>query len=611
MTHRLETQKWWDANVPTGITPAEFKVQRAAALLAETAAIETRQGSWHEFNLWNSTLFYNRELPAFRWGNLAADQELFPANLRTENLVESIGEAMLSKACSQPLIPSPVPHGASYTAKRAVEQLQKFIAGTWIQTAAENAAVQGFLDAYVSSIGAVEVIYEDDTLSVEPIFFDNLIIDNRECTNRAQPRTIRKRLALPRVAVEARYGEDAFDMGEQDRNYIDSREVGPDWVILVEAWRKPDKNGKGGRHTIVSCNTILADEEWKESWIPVVFLHWSDPGSGFFGKSGVEQVIPYQVTHNELNDTIREAQKICIVPRLLAHANSNIDVNQWDTEAGRILGYTGEQPKPFQWETNLQELYMERDRNRSACYSYFGISEMSANADLPNQVRLDSSAGIREFRNMEDGRHLRLWKRFEDFRLEIAHRFIDVLGRAGPKAATFKTSYMGGPKCDVEMITWEEIQDVKKEQYAWTLEAVPLSMQSPAARRETLAAWIAQGKIKPDDDVSMIGNPDLERIDDQETAGKDDIKRFMALMENGRYESPPEYTDFTWGIPEVIANIKRLKNFKSGVHPEAIALHEQWILEAMNTQKSAIAALQTQMPIPGYDPSQGVQGQIQ
>lgn len=607
----MHTYKWWDADVPTGITVSEYTQARAAALLSETAAIETRQGPWHEFNLWNSTLFYNRELPAFRWGNLAADQELFPANLRTENLVESIGESMLSKACSQPLIPSPVPHGASYTAKLAVEKLQKFIAGCWRQTAAENAAVQGFLDAYVSSIGAAEIIFDNDTLSVEPIFFDNLIIDNRECTNRAQPRTIRKRMAMPRVAVEARYGDDALDMGDQDRNWVDYREVGPDWVIVVEAWRLPDKNKRGGRHTVVCCNKILADEEWKESWFPIVFLHWSDPGSGFFGKSGVEQCIPYQVNQNELNDTIKKAQEICIVPRMLAHANSNIDVNQWDTEAGRILGYTGNEPKPFYWDTNLGELYQERERNRAACYSYFGISEMSANADLPSQVRLDSSAGVREFKNMEDSRHLRLWTRFENFRLEIARRFIDVLSKAGNSASKFSATYDGGNKSAIEMISWEDVKEIKKEQYSWTLEAVPLASQSPAARRETLAAWVAEGKVKPNDDISMIGNPDLERIDDQEMAGVNDIKRFMRLMEKGDYESPPEYTNFTWGIPEVIANIKRLKNYDEGVHPEAIALHEQWILEAMNTQKSAIAAMQAQMPIPGFDPNQGIQGSIQ
>lgn len=607
----VNTAKWWNANVPTGVIPEEYSRDRAAGLLTETAAIEMRQGSWHEFNLWNSTLFYNRELPAFRWGNLAADQELFPANLRTENLVESIGESMLSKACSQPLIPSPVPHGESYTAKKAVEKLQKFIAATWRQTESENAAVQAFLDAYVSSIGAVEVIFENDTLSVEPIFFDNIIIDNRECINRSPPRTVRKRMVLPRVAVEARYPDFADKMGEQNYNVVDYREVATDWVILVEAYRRPDVKGNGGRHTVVCCNAILADEPWKEDWIPIVFLHWADTGSGFFGKSGVEQCIPYQVTQNELNDSIKMAQDICVRPRILAHANSNIDINQWDNEYGRILGYTGNEPKPFIWPTNLTDLYQERERNRAAAYSYFGLSEMSANADLPSQVRLDSSAGVREFRNMEDARHLRLWTRFEQFRLTIAHRFLDVLGRAGSKASKFKASYLGGPKSSAEMISYDDIKEVQKEQYTWTLEAVPLSSQSPAARRETLAAWQAQGKIKPNDDIAMVGNPDLERIDEQEMAGVDDIKRYMALMETGDYESPAQYTNFVWGIPEVIANVKRLKNFKEGVHPEAIGLHERWILEAINTQKSAVMALQQQMPTPGFDPNQGVQGQIQ
>jgi hypothetical protein len=606
----MHSAKWWNAEAPSGVLKEEYERDRAAALLQETSSIETRQGSWHEFNLWNSTLFYNRELPAFRWGNLAADSELFPCNLRTENLVKSIGDAMVSKASSQPLIPTPVPHSTSYTAKRAVEKFQKFIAATWTHTASENAAIQAFLDAYVSSIGAVEIIFERDTLSVQPIFFDNLIIDNRECTNRSPPRTIRKRLALPRVAVEAMYPE--FKGGEQDKAYVEYREVAADWTILVEAWRKPDIRGNGGRHTVVCCNEILADEPWKFDWFPIVDFHWSDPGSGFFSSSGVEECIPYQVTHNELNDAIRMTQDICSRPRILAHANSGIDINQWDNEFGRILGYTGIEPKPFVWNTDLGALTNERERNRAAAYSYFGLSEMSANADLPQQVRLDSSAGVREFRNMEDARHLRLWTRFEQFRLTIARRFIDVLGAAGAAANSFKASYLGGQKASVDMISWEEVKEIQKEQYSWTLESVPLSSQSPAARRETLAAWVAQGKVKPTDDVSMIGNPDLERIDDQEMAGVDDIKRYMALMEDGKYESPAEYTNFVWGIPEVIANIKRLKKFTEGVHPMAIALHEKWILEAMNTQKSALAQMQMQAaPMPGFDPAMGVQGAIQ
>ena len=596
--------KWWEKETPPGINDEEYKEQRAHALMAETAAIEMRQNAWHEFNLWNSTLFYNRQLPAFRWGSVAADEELYPADLRTENLIEVVGQSMLSKACSQPLIPSPVPHGTSYKTKAAVEKLQKFIAEAWRQTDAEGAATQAFLDAFVSSVGAVQVNFTDNTLSVEPIFFDNLIIDNRECVNRTPPRTIRKRMVLPRVAVEAMYD---ITHSSGICKYADKRDVAPDYTVMVEAFRKPDKKGKGGIWILVCDGKILAERVWKEQWLPIVFLHWNDPGSGFFSRSGVEQCIPYQVAQNDLNEAIKNTQDICSRPRILAHANSNIDVNQWDNEFGRILGYSGTEPKPFIWPTALNDLYSERERNRSKCLSDFGLSEMSTGADLPQQVRLDSSAGVREFRNMEDARHLRLWTRYEKFRLEIAHRFIDMLGKEASK--NFKVTYMGNAAAPAEDISWKDVENIQEGQFSWTLDAVPLSSQSPAARRETLAAWQAQGKIKPDDDISMVGNPDLERIDRMETATVRGIDRVLQLMTDGEYESPAQYSNFKYGIPACIANIEILKEL-TDVHPDAIALHEQWLLEAINMQTASIQAMQGQLPTPGFDPSQGVQGKI-
>lgn len=602
--------KWYEPDAPAGVRQDEWDRERALALVSETEAIEMRQNAWHEFNLWNSTLFYNRQLPAFRWGAIGAEEELYPADLRTENLIETIGQSMLSKACSQPLIPSPVPHGSSYTVKRSVEQLQNFIAETWRQTESENAAVQAFLDAYVSSIGAVQVNYDSGIISVEPLFFDNIIVDTRECVNRTPPRTVRKRMVLPKVAIEATWG--VYINPKEHTKYTD-KDIGSDWSVFVEAFRKPDKKGKGGRWMAACAGHILWDRPWKEDWIPIVIFHWADPGSGFYSKSGVEQCVPYQVNQNELNEAIKETQDICSRPRILAHANSNIDINQWDNEFGRILGYSGTPPEPFVWPTNLNDLYSERERNRTSCFNYFGLSEMSAVADLPPQVRLDSSAGVREFRNMEDARHLRLWTRFEKFRLEIAKRFIDVLGYHGAKADKFKVSYMGSDAAAATDISWEDVKTVQKGQYSWTLEAIPLSAQSPAARRETLAAWQAEGKIKPDDDISMVGNPDLEQIDSMETATIKGVKRQLAKMERGDYESPSEYTNLTWGIPACIANIEILKNYTEGVHPDAIRLHEQWLLEALNLQQATLQAIQAaQPPIaqPGFDPSMGNQGTI-
>src|ERR1044071_6410180 len=149
---------WWAPN--ESIPKEEDEKRRANALRLETQAIENRQSAWHDLNLWNSTLYTNRELIGFRWGESNADRELWPTNLRTENIVEEIGEAMLSKASSAPLKPGLVPRGNSYKIERAVRLLDTFLYCLWRQIEAENACVQMFRDAYMAGLGCVKVSYD-------------------------------------------------------------------------------------------------------------------------------------------------------------------------------------------------------------------------------------------------------------------------------------------------------------------------------------------------------------------------------------------------------------------------------------------------------------------
>src|ERR1043165_3517328 len=99
------TRNWWDE---PDSTVFDDDAQRASALLQETSSIEQRQGSWYELNRRNAILLTNRDLPGFAWGcDFQAD--MGPVDLRSENLVESIGESMVSKASSSPIKPTPVP----------------------------------------------------------------------------------------------------------------------------------------------------------------------------------------------------------------------------------------------------------------------------------------------------------------------------------------------------------------------------------------------------------------------------------------------------------------------------------------------------------------------
>lgn len=592
----------------------EDNKRRATLLVQETKQIEERQSAWYELNLWNATIYNNRVLAGFRWGaDEDMTQELWPANLRTENIVENIGQAMLSKASSNPLKPTLVPHGNSWKVAKSVRRADRFLFGAWRQTKAENACVEMFNDAYTAGLGCVEVVYDNDCLHTQSVFFDNIVIDNRECANRAAPRTYRIRQMVQRSAVEALYGK---EIAKQKDNYLynDKRQQGRDWVPLVKAWRMPDRSGKGGRFSIACMDLMLQDEEWNDDFVPLVFMPWMDRQSGFFGKGGVEQLIPFQVLQNELNEDIKEAQAMACRFKVLVHANSNMSMDQWDNANGRIVTYSGIEPKPWESKTNLNELYAERERNKAAAYSHMGLSEMFANADIPQQVRLDSSAAVREQRNMEDSRHLRLWTVFEEKRVEVARTMLLVLARAGASAHNYSTSTFGN-RADTRKIPYKDIKDLTNEMYSWTLEPVPMSMMSPASRRELLRDKTSRAPGQEADDAKRtLGNPDLEMLEDLELANREDIERHLGLMEEDDYEEPTEFTALSMGLMMVNANMKRLLQYDDVKYKDkVIQLHIRWMVKAASLIKNAEKMqqqqqMEQQQQMTAFAPTQGVQG---
>lgn len=587
----------------------EDKIARARHLILETASIEMRQASWHQLGLWNATLFSNRELPAFRWGEPNADWELQPTDLRTENLIESIGEAFLSKAASSPLKPTLVPHGNRLETERAVRVLDNFMFGVWQQTEAEEAAIQMFLDAYISGIGCVQVGYNDKTgqLITESVFFDHLVIDNRECSARQPPRTYRIRKVLPRAVIEARYN---VKLPEEKKQYVDYRSVADGWCVVVEAWRKPDDAGEGGYHMVAADGVVLDEGVWKESWVPLIFFSWTDNPSGFFGKSGVEQLVPFQNKQNDLNEAVEKTIDIVCVPRLLVNASSAIDVNQWDNEFGRMLAWSGVEPKPFEWRTNLMDLCNERERNRAGAFSHMGLSEQFTGADLPQQVRLDSSAGVREFHNMEDRRNLRRWSRFEKARMNIAKTQLKVLGTSEGAKAYSAFYHPGGTKAAAIKIPYESVRALTEDEFTWSMEATPIAAMSPAARREIIRDYTSRGLVKEGSDEArrMESNSNLEREEDMEMASKDDIDiRVIGILESGKYEAPTIATNRVYGIPRVINNYHRLKKYED-IKDTDVRLfnHLRWITSAIAMNESLAQAQQQKMT--PFSPTQGMAG---
>lgn len=583
---------WWETartDETAHMTDEQFAEERARHLVQECQAVEDRQRSLHQLNLWNATLYSNRQLAGFHWGwSEPSDQALTPCNLLTENLVLSIGDAMLSRAASSPTRVAPTPRGANWTTYRLVKKLDRWLAGVWRDLNMEDLMMQVFLDAYISGTGTLRVDWDPhrERLTAERVFFDNVVVDNTECANAPEPRVKRIRQVVPAATIEERYGVKLSE-AEKSKSYTQYRMLGHGWVPVVEAWRLPGADGSAGRHTAAACGRILLDEPWTADEAPLVHFHWSRRTTGWYRGGGVEQVVPYQVRLNEINEVIRDAQDLMARPRILVHTGSNVDVNAIDNVVGRIIRYTGVEPKALNWDAVSGDLLNERDRQVRTCFEFFGMSQMTAQAQLPAGVRLDSSAGVREFRVQEDQRFLDLWRRFEQTRVDAADVCIDVMSRVG---AGHKTTWSAGGRFVTEEIAWEDVKELTRDLFTWSLEPVSVVNQAPGARMDTLNTWVAQQYITPERAAAMSGNPDLEDIQQMETASRDDIKRVVERAESGEFEPPDPTQNLVYGLWLFTQNLARIRGYK-GVPASVFEAHHRWLRQALALQQPVVEDL--------------------
>lgn len=570
---------------------------RAKDLMATTEAIEKDQQQWNQFSLYCSALFHNRVIRGFSMGQETPPEiEMTPSNLLTENIIQSKGKTLIAKAASSPVRPILYPRGASFKTYRRVRQANKWIQGSWKLLRAELKCLLAFSDAFESGIGCVKVEWDDHekALCIENVFYDNIIINNRESMNREAPLEYRIRTVVPTDSVRRRWPDADFDDSELTVNPTRDARMKSGWSVMIEAWRLPSY-GCPGRHVVAVGGTLVVDEEWNHPTTNLVFFIPYPNSTGFYGRSGVEILIPHQLRLNRLNEVIEDAQDLVCRPRMLSHAGSRFTVSQLDNRIAKILHYTGIEPKPLNWTTNMAELYEERDRERRVSGEDIGLSEMSSNAVLPQGVRLDSSQGVKQFRNMEDGLHLPVWMRYEEFRLEVARKIVEVM--LWNPDANPKTVYQGGGRARIETIDFDAMRDLMEEEYTWSLEALPASSASPAVQRDDLEQSAAGGQVA-NGSIGLTSLPDAEFLDSVRTSGSDFARWVVEEAQDGRVVTPdPVSHALELTVSYMRASLRMLLQLED-VDSEIIIAHESYIRQAL----AHINVPQTMIPPPAAQP---------
>lgn len=577
---KIEIQ-WWESD------SEEFSPdQRAGAMFEHARNIELRHQEQHENNLLYAQMYSNRELPSFDWGlGVSYEVSLSPISRLSENLSLSIVDTFVSQIGKNRPKASVVLRGAPWSLRRAARSLDRWLYSAFLMLGLYRKGKAVFRDAAIFGFGCARVDTDSrGRLQVDRVFPDDILVDQRECLSGQDPVHVFVRRVMTYAEAKARFGLTDPEIETAARKkYLIYRGHGPEHVVVVEAFRRSTVNEKGKRlpgwRMCAIDGKIIDEEAWNEEWLPLVFFNWTPPVNGWYNPGCVEQVFPYQIRLNEINEKIRAAQDLMSVPRVLVPSGSQINVNQVTNEIGKFIKYTGPlKPEALNWPGASPEIYGERDRLVKSCYEFMGISQMSAQARAPENARFDSSAAFREFNEIEQARFTDLSQRFEEFYLELSKTICRVMHRQG---RGYDEQMIWRPHAKSKRsvpINWAEI-DLDEDAYTISLEASSILNMSPAARLEALEQMRARGDISAEQYLQHMNNPDLEMLASLAAAASEDIDRVIELLEDGEYEAPTEFQDLINGIQKVHHAYLKLKEWDE-VPLDIYENFETWILAA-------------------------------
>lgn len=539
------------------------KESRANDLLNNARELEETQAAVHRQNLINYQLYNNRYLSSFDWGTgIYVERSLDPVTRTTDNVILQVIDSLVAEIGKNRPKAKPVVFGASWKENRAARKLDKFIYGEFVRNSLYKKAKMAFLNALVCGFGCIKTIMDESDnarVSYENVFPDDLLIDQAQVLTTGRVSTIIERHVLPIELVHAKYGiplEELKDTAES-QIYLQYRRVAKDWIVVVEgyqvAWGKFP-----GRRMVAIKDRILVDETWEHEWTPYTFYHWQNPQKGFYSQSAVEQALPNQINLNEINQVIKDAQDLMSKPRILVSQGSKVNPLEINNLVGKIIQYTGIKPEAITWPAVSMELYNEREREIRVCFNKFGLNPNGAQGGLPSQARLDSSAAVREYNQIQDNRLADPAQRYEEFFLDIAKCTVGTIKASGknPKTVWFS----GGRKSRAEEIEWNDI-DLDESAYTMILESASSFSMTPSAQRDDLEDMFARGLISPEEYKRERSLPDLQNMVDLQTAGLEDLYRVRELLEDGKYESPIPQQDLVNGLKHMTLALLSLNQY--------------------------------------------------
>lgn len=585
-----------NANVPTGATNVKYRwweeptLGVASALSAAAQNIERYSWQRRLLGLVCSRYFTGREMTALYAYSMARRPASLTTRLRSidwsvpsDNVIATIADVFRSRIGKARPFVVVVPIAGNFKAYLKSIQMSRFSDAVWHDTNFWDTFETVFDDAMCDGDGFVKVhesATEKKKIAITRVLGDEILVNEEEALY-GNPRSLIQRCFMHREELIAKYGDkpekrDAIWRAPGAYPGLYHGDLNAQDVIpYCEGWHKKGYNSQTdkeeeGRNVVAISNLVLSDVDWKKNRFPFAQLKFSRLRTGFFNQGLVEKLLPYQAELNRYDAADWENQNRISWPRVLNPIGSQATPASLMGASGGIINFVpiaGMAPTFVYPDATNPLAEQRRQRIKQSAYLRARISENTAQAQKPDG--LNSGTAIMAWANIEDGAHIDLGQRSEDFVTDVADLVFDLAEDIEPVVRL--------PGRNVQEINWKECRLSHDSYHA---RAFPISQlpQLPAAREQKIANWYANGQISKAMQMRLEQVPDTEGYMDLANASINNIFMMLdAIVEDEDYHPPEPFQDLNLALQ--IAQSKYLQERNRGTPQDRLDLLLTWCLQ--------------------------------
>lgn len=482
----------------------------------------------------------------------------------TENVIASTVDTVRSAVSTTEVLPRFPTDGADWSTQRKARLLEAYSEEIQKLLDVGGSARQSFFGGSKKGTGCVHVYAdENDRPRVESVPIDNILVDDVECQNGAQPRQLHYRqIDVDRDWLRQQFPEheEAIEAAADGGASGGWRRQWSRWslpggrtrndVFVIESWHlpmgvRPDDHESGevdgyipGRHVICINGADLLDEEWHKDRFPFSVFRWGERENSFYGVGLAERIIGHQRTLNKRNWQRDRQLDLVAVPTTYVRP-ADINAQAKTTQAGTWIPIKGEYPLTVVPQAVGAEILQDRHDAKASAFEETGVSRMAAAAVKPGG--LDSGVALREYRDQYTQRFSLQEKGFEAHWLDIVFLVLDVCKDLGSKAPKMSRRSRFGPRT----LKW---RDVEMSEVKVLIAAASALNRTPAGRVQMVLEFAQGGIISQDEARRLIRHPDLESELSLYTASLEAIEEDLEAIEDGNFVIPEPFINLKMAV---------------------------------------------------------------